>query len=396
MLSKETNEMITGVGPGTPGGELLRRYWQPVCYASDLGNRATLRVKMLDEELVAYRDKQGNYGLLAEKCTHRHASLAYGFVEDGATLRCPYHGWKYNAQGRVIEQPFEPKGSNLKDEIRHPAYPVQKLGGVLFAYMGPLPAPLLPRWDILVRKDGLRRLERRPQVNANWLQAQENSADVTHTYYLHGHMLATRGVEDRALDTYYRPFLEYSFLPFKWGLLKSFVIQKGAERVVADIGNPLLFPNMLRVREGQVEEAMHWRVPIDDTHTRIFYVGFSPSKDGSDVEQPEDPAVTEVDTWQTPEGEYIMDGAFNSQDKMAWETPGPIFDRSREFLAASDRGIMMFRKMLIEAIEAVKRGEDPRCLIRDPAENGMIVVKDLAANAWTECDPKDIYQVKLS
>jgi 5,5'-dehydrodivanillate O-demethylase len=396
MLSKETNETITRVGPGTPGGDLLRRYWQPVCYAADLSNRPTLRVTMLGEELVAYRDKEGNYGLLGEKCTHRHASLAYGFVEENATLRCPYHGWKYTAEGRVIEQPFEPKNSNLKDDIRHPAYPVKKLGGILFAYMGPQPAPELPRWEVLVRKDGRRRLERRPPLDCNWLQAQENSADVVHTYYLHGHMLHTRGVKDRALDTYYQPILEYSFLAFKWGLLKSFVFQRGEERVVADIGNPLLFPNMLRVREGGVEEAMHWRVPIDDTHTRIFYAGFNPSKDGSDVEQPEDTPVAEVAAWLTPEGEYVMDGAFNSQDKMAWETPGPIFDRSREFLGASDRGIMMFRKMLIDAIDVVKRGEDPIALIRDPAQNQMLWVKDLAADAWKECDPKTVYQVKLS
>ncbi len=396
MLTQAENEKLTRVGPGTPAGELLRRYWQPVCYASDLNDRPIRRVKMLDEELVVYRDQNRNYGLLAEHCSHRGVSLAYGFVEEGCTLRCPYHGWKYDAQGRVVELPFEPAGSLLKEEVKHPAYPVQKLGGVLFAYLGPQPAPLLPRWDLLVRQDGERRLERRPPLDCNWLQAQENSADVVHTYFLHGHMLHSHGVQHRALDTYYRPFLQYSFLPFKWGLLKSFVIQKGAERVVADIGNPLLFPNMLRVREGQVEEAMHWRVPIDDTHTRLFYVGFTPSKDARAVAQPEDTPVFDIAPWRTPEGDYVMNGDFYPQDKMAWETPGPIFNREVEHLGASDRGVVLYRKLLREAIEAVRRGEDPMGLIRDPADNEIIFVKHLAEQAWKDSNTKNPYQVDLA
>src|SRR5438094_973786 len=155
MLTREENETITRIGAGTPCGELLRRYWQPVAAVGELtDDKPRKRVKMLGEDLVLYRAADGSYGLLAEQCSHRGASLYYGFLEDGC-LRCPYHGWLYDASGRCVEQPFEPQQSLMRHTIRHPAYPVQKLGGLLFTYMGPLEKqPLLPRWDVLLRQDG--------------------------------------------------------------------------------------------------------------------------------------------------------------------------------------------------------------------------------------------------
>lgn len=151
MLTKEENAELTQVGPGTPGGDLLRRYWHPIAVAAELTDeRPKKRVKVLGEELVLFRDQQGAYGLVAERCSHRGASLYYGFLEDGG-LRCPNDGWLYDREGRCIEQPFEPAQSILKHTIRHPSYPVEELGGLLFAYLGPPEKrPLLPRWDILV------------------------------------------------------------------------------------------------------------------------------------------------------------------------------------------------------------------------------------------------------
>src|SRR5262245_23648323 len=137
MLSKEENERLTRVGPGTPGGSLLRRYWHPIAGTAELtAERSKKRVKLLGEELVLYRAADGSFGLVAEHCSHRGTSLHYGFLEDGC-IRCPYHGWKYDAAGRCVEQPFEPPGSTYKDRIQHPAYPVEELGGLLFAYLGP-------------------------------------------------------------------------------------------------------------------------------------------------------------------------------------------------------------------------------------------------------------------
>ena len=140
---------------------------------------------LLSEDLVAYRGEDGSFGCVAERCAHRGCSLYYGFVE-GNAIRCAYHGWKFAPDGSCLEQPFEPEGSTYKDRVRQRAYPVQELGGMLFVYMGPLPAPLLPRWDVLVRNDGVRKWQMRPTLRCNWLQAQENTADTVHTYYLHG------------------------------------------------------------------------------------------------------------------------------------------------------------------------------------------------------------------
>jgi len=369
MLTAEANELLTRIGPGTPAGALLRRYWQPLCVAAELtAAKPTKRITIMGENLVAFRDQQGNYGCVAEQCAHRGASLAYGFVED-CGIRCPYHGWKYRTtDGQCLEQPFEPAGSTYKERVRQRAYPVQKLAGFLWVYMGPEPAPLLPRWDVLVREDGERRLEVRP-IDCNWLQAMENTVDFTHTYYLHGHTMYLRGEQRGGVAYFYRPIEAYGFKSFEWGILKYW--RYGGERGEAAMGIPLIFPNILRVFEDR-SLSMHWRVPIDDTHMRIMRVMFRPSPDGSRVEQPEDPPAAYLGTFIGPDDEYDLCD-FPAQDKMAWETQGALYDRTQEHLGASDRGIVMLRKLLREQIERVQRGEEPMALVRDPAQNEMLV-----------------------
>jgi 5,5'-dehydrodivanillate O-demethylase len=366
MLSKEENERLTRVGPGTPCGELLRRYWQPVAIASELtAERPKKRVTILGEELVVFRDAAGNYGCLAEHCAHRGVSLYYGFVED-CGLRCAYHGWKFRTtDGQCLEQPFEPAGSTYKDRVRQRAYPVQKLAGLLFAYMGPEPAPLLPRWDVLVREDGVRKIETQPPLHCNWLQAQENTADTVHTYYLHGHMMRLQGRNDGAY--FYRPIVKYEWDRCEWGITK--VCHYGGEYPEIEIRPPLVFPNILRIPQGP-EECLHWRVPIDDTHTLIYIVAFTPSPDGRRVEQPEDPPVEPQDQY-LPDGEYNLT-TFYGQDRMAWETQGAIYDRAQEHLGATDRGIVLFRQLLAEQIKVVEEGGEPIALVRDPAKNQII------------------------
>src|SRR5581483_11925229 len=169
-MRQEENELLTRVGRGTPGGELLRRYWHPVAAVAELTEQKPIKpIKVLGEELVVYRDKSGRYGMVAKQCPHRHASLAYGSVENDG-IRCRYHGWKFSETGRCLESPAE-KGPA---DITHTAYPVQELGGMLFGYMGPAPAPALPRWDVMAWERGERRIERHSVLNCNWLQAMEN------------------------------------------------------------------------------------------------------------------------------------------------------------------------------------------------------------------------------
>ena len=188
MLSREENELLTKVGRGTPMGDLLRRYWYPIAACSELVEKPTKAVRVLGEDLVLYRDKQGRPGLIGSQCAHRRMSLVLGIPEkDG--LRCPYHGWLYDRNGKCLEQPYEQAedpDSTFKDRIHMPAYPVEELGGLIFAYLGPQPAPLLPRWELFVR-DGVLRDIGAAVIPCNWLQIMENSLDPVHVEWLHQH-----------------------------------------------------------------------------------------------------------------------------------------------------------------------------------------------------------------
>ncbi|HZM34064.1 MAG TPA: aromatic ring-hydroxylating dioxygenase subunit alpha [Burkholderiales bacterium] len=370
MITAEQNERMTRVGPGTPGGELLRRYWQPLCPAGELtAERPKKRIRMLGESLLVFRDVEGRIGCVEEFCKHRGASLYYGYAEPGG-IRCCYHGWKYDVDGRCTEQPFEPKASRLKDEIRLRSYPVQQLGGLLFTYMGPDPAraPLLPRWDVLVREDGRREIRIFPTHDCNWLQIQENTADSTHTYYLHGVMDQLLGLKHPFAPYYRRPIEKLEFSACEWGIDK--VIVYGGELPETEVRPPLIFPNILRIPNGPME-VLHWRVPIDDVSTRIVFVAFTPDKAARATENDPVP-YTYLPPMKTAEGEYDLKSFF-SQDQMAQESQGAIYDRTNENLGVSDRGIVLFRKMLLEQIARVEKGEDPTvAVVRDPARNRMI------------------------
>jgi 5,5'-dehydrodivanillate O-demethylase len=369
MVTAAQNERLTRVGPGTPGGELLRRYWQPLCPAAELtAGQPKKRVRIMGEDLLVFRDAQGGLACVEEHCKHRGTSLYYGFIEERG-IRCCYHGWLYDCRGQCIEQPFEPKSSRFKDEIRLKSYPVQSLGGLVFVYMGPDPAraPLLPRWDVLVREDGKRAIKVFPTHECNWLQIQENTADSTHTFFLHGVMDQALGLRHPFAPYYRRPIDKLEFSYCEWGIDK--VIVYGGEVPETEIRPPLIFPNILRIPNGP-HEVMHWRVPIDDASTRIVFTSFTPgagrAREGEAVPYEYLPPM------KTADGEYDLKSFF-SQDQMAQETQGAIYDRTRENLGVSDRGIVLFRKMLAEQIERVAKGGEPSvAVVRDPANNRMI------------------------
>ena len=185
MLTREENNMLTQVGPGTPAGELLRRYWLPVGVANELTpENPTQTVRILGETLVLFRDKSGNIGLINDRCQHRGASLTYGRVESRG-IACPYHGWLYDTKGNCLETPAEPCESKFHLTVKQKAYPVQKLVGLYWAYLGPLPAPLIANFDIWFRKDGQRKLFIQPPLDCNWFQPMENSMDPAHLQILH-------------------------------------------------------------------------------------------------------------------------------------------------------------------------------------------------------------------
>lgn len=382
MLSAEDNAMLTQVGPGTPCGKLLRHYWMPVATADELkGERPVKRVRLLGENLVLFRDGQGRLGLIPERCPHRHVSLYFGFVEDDG-LRCPYHGWKFDVNGNCIEQPYERPGSPLMKQACMPGYKVEQLCGLIFAYIGPDPAPLLPRWEILVRKDGIRNIVVLPVHNCNWLQAQENSHDPTHTFWLHAKLfereLKKRPVEEQkkwAPDLAYfgRPIESFDFEVCReeaWTGIRK-VRTYGGDRPEKEHGHPAIFPNILIAPQAK-NLTIHFRVPMDDTHTAIYWVEFQPTDDGSEIDQPDDTIPVErMEHPLQPDGEYQLHN-FVYQDQMAWETQGAIADRTTEMIGAGDRGVVMYRNMLRQQIEKVQRGEEPDGVIRDPSVNDII------------------------
>src|SRR5581483_4214696 len=177
MLDQNQNETLTQTSAGTPMGDLLRRYWQPVGLSEEIRSDEPPReVKIMGEELVLFRDDRGRPGLLGLHCSHRGTSLAYGRVEDGG-LRCPFHAWLYDIEGNILEQPAELDGGAYCGHLRHRAYPCQELGGLIFAYMGPADKmPLLPRYEVLVRDDGSPKIDYY-DINSNFLQNVEGALD---------------------------------------------------------------------------------------------------------------------------------------------------------------------------------------------------------------------------
>src|SRR4051812_38833510 len=180
MLTAEEAKLFSETSAGTRMGNLLRRYWHAIATTADLDKDPVRPVRLLSEDLVLYRLPTGALGLIGHRCLHRGISLAYGIPQQNG-LRCAYHGWTYNTQGQVVDMPFEPACLPMKQT----AYPVEELGGVIFAYLGPEPRPLLPRWDMLVRED-LNKVITPTMLNANWLQCMDNSFDPAHFEHLHG------------------------------------------------------------------------------------------------------------------------------------------------------------------------------------------------------------------
>src|SRR5579884_2656950 len=184
MLTEAQNQQLTQVGAGMPAGELLRRYWWPIAGTAELDEEPVKPVRLLGEDLVLYRDRGGTMGLLGAACPHRKVSLAYG-IPEAEGLRCCYHGWLFDECGRCLEQPAEPPESSFKDKVQHVAYPVQQLGGLVWAYLGPQPAPLVPRYDVFAWQDAWRDAGV-ATIPCNWLQCMENAVDLMHVDYLHG------------------------------------------------------------------------------------------------------------------------------------------------------------------------------------------------------------------
>jgi 5,5'-dehydrodivanillate O-demethylase len=360
MLTKEENELMTRVGPGTPAGGMLRRYWWPVAFTDQVkAKAAATKITLLGEDFVLFRDGARKLGVLALHCSHRGSSLEFGRVEETG-IRCCYHGWLWDARGTCLEQPAEPADSSFKSRVTHPAYHAADAGGLVFAYIGPEPAPLLPPYDLLVRDDGCRVVGGGEDF-CNWLQRAENSADGAHTIALHA-----AGYPNMAMK---RPTMKWESTPYG---IKETTWVEGVSRPRI---SHFVFPSHVRHSAARVDEqprqVMRFRVPKDDYTTNNFYIDFHPHKDGV----PTRPEPLRVKGFRKNEpGVYtrVQDGWWNlpnrEQDRVAQETQGVIADRTKEHLATSDQGILMLRKMIRESIDAVAQGRDPIGVIRDASQ----------------------------
>jgi len=377
MITENENLRLTRVTAGTPSGELLRRYWYPIATASEMRDRWTKRVRLLGEDLVLYRDRSGRIGLIGETCPHRRASLAYGIPTiDG--IRCPYHGWKFDATGACIEQPNEPAGSNFRDKVSIGGYAVGELGGLIWGYLGPQPAPLIPKLDGFVVEPAIRMVGQ-ALVPCNWLQIMENSCDPVHTEWLHGHLAEFVEEQRSGIRPSYaisRHHVRIAFDEFEFGLYKRRLYEGQSED--ADdwrVGHPVFFPNTLAVgskRDGSRSYSFQIRVPLDDTHTMHYWYNATTVRPGVEIPPHLLAGVVQYDVpFRTEQGEFQLD-LLDAQDVMAWVTQGPLAKRELEKLGTTDRGVILFRQMLEREIDKVAAGEDPMGFIRDPERNTVI------------------------
>ena len=395
MLTKEQNDLLTCIGPGTPGGEMLRRYWTPAALAAEIPpGGAPVPLRLYGEDLVLFRDDAGQPGLLGIHCAHRGADLSYGRLEDGG-LRCIYHGWLYDRSGRCLEQPGEPAGSTFYQRIHQTAYPCHEAAGVVWAYLGPGEPPLFPNYEFF-RVPAEHRWVHKQYHECSYLQGNEGNIDRTHVRFLHRFLPGSRFVktdkEGRNPGEFdggrlaAAPKCEETH----YGIRIDSLWETPEGSYVSTAG--FVMPITCAVSGGPASQGdgylMNWHVPIDDGHHWRFSLAFKRSG-------PIDPryvlaraAVTDA-TYHSPRtmaNRYMQDReeqkhdtfagmgpVFVVQDAYATETAGAIQDRTQEHLPASDAPLAALRRMMLRAIKDVQQGKDPPNVIRRPEQQDRLL-----------------------
>jgi phthalate 4,5-dioxygenase len=386
MLSHEENELVTRVGPGTPMGAAMRRYWLPALLADELPevDGAPVRVRLLGEDLVAFRDSGGRVGLVGEYCPHRGASLYYGRNEEGG-LRCVYHGWKYGADGRCVDMPSEPPESSFKDRVRHTTYPCEEAGGVVWAYLGP-PArrPPLLSLEWMRAPEGHRHVSKSLQ-ECNYLQGIEGGVDTSHGSFLHRRFDTASLTRATDRIRFRVGVAKLEVRPTEYGFTYAGIrtLPDRGEQYVRAYQFILPFHQM-RAYEGYVGRPViqgHMWVPIDDEHTWVY--NWMYAKDGTAL------SAKEILAEQTETGrsaddllpgyrpkrnrsnDYLIDRqaqrtesytgirGINTQDMAIQESMGPIVDRSAEHLGSSDTAVIATRRLLLGVARDVAAGREP-------------------------------------
>lgn len=384
MLTHEQNETLTRVGPGTPMGTLMRRYWIPFLLSWELPETdcPPVEVRLLGEDLVAFRDTSGRIGLVGAACAHRRANLFWGRVEEHG-IRCVYHGWKFDAMGRCTDMPSEPEATNFKDKVHIPAYPVVEMGGVAWAYMGPAEKrPADPSFEWTRMPDSHVGISRVWQ-ECNWMQALEGGIDSSHTNFLHRRLDRDTSVMGRARAVSLAPLVEV--VPTDYGYSYAGIRPMGEE------GNYVRAYHWVmpwhQLRPSQVDAVVprvssHAWVPIDDYNTMVFNLtytwGEQPLSEsekalrgaGNEIGVDIDPN-NQFRSVRNARNKYMIDRqaqktktftgieGVNTQDRAVQESMGAICDRTLERLGTTDRAIIAARRYLLQAVKKVQQGEDP-------------------------------------
>jgi phthalate 4,5-dioxygenase len=420
MAAVDWRDLIE-VGPSTPMGSMLRSYWQPVLLSTELPDPdgPPVRVRLLGENLIAFRDSSGHVGLLGNHCPHRGASLFFGRNEENG-VRCIYHGWKFDRSGRCMDMPNEPPESSFKDRIRHIAYPCEERGGVIWTFMGPEgTAPPLPDFEWLKVPQSHRYLTKHTQ-DCNWLQALEGDMDSSHVGFLHS-MLNKRVP---GIETAQGPAREYlaksvqprfEVMPTEFGLLIGACRPVGDDRDYWRVTVYLMPFYALIPPTGDAPLRVNIWHPTDDENTLVWRIDYHPLRPLTNPEldsfrsglfahvNPDEylpPTSAPAGRWRplaNRNNDYLIDWegqrttsfsglkGFWLQDRVATESMGPIYDRSNENLRAPDRGVIQVRRLLIRTLEAMQeKGVRPPAI--DPASHhARAASMELPRSAaWTE------------
>ena len=392
MLSHEENALLTQTDAGAPMGDYFRRYWLPAMLSTELPmpDGEPVRVRLLGENLIAFRNSNGRVGLLDEFCAHRRASLFWGRNED-CGLRCVYHGWKFDVDGACVDMPNEPPGYAFESKVRTTAYPTHEYGGIIWAYMGPPDRlPELPKLEWARVPQTHRYISKRFQ-QTNYLQAIEGGIDSSHSNFLHASMDAFRRT-----PAYLEQVKKSTNLRAKYHLLDrapQFTVRK------TDYGL------LIAVRRNAEEDTYYWRltqfllpsysmipyqkglsihghcwVPRDDQTCWVWTVSWNPdaplSPEDWDAIQNETFVHAKVDPVtfrpiRNADNNYMIDRdrqrtitmtgihGFASQDQAVQESMGTLVDRTRERLGTSDTAIIAMRRLLLQEVRALRQGQEP-------------------------------------
>jgi nitrite reductase/ring-hydroxylating ferredoxin subunit len=368
----DDDTLLTKVGPGTPCGEYLRRYWHPFLIATELKD-TPLPVRLLGEDLVVFRDGSGRLGLLHRHCAHRGTSLEFGIPAERG-IRCCYHGWHFDIDGTILDTPAEPAGSRIKQNFCQGAYQVRESQGLLFAYMGPPEhMPELPVYDTVGHPAGNSLAPIRMNLPCNWLQIIENAADPIHNAFLHAIVSGQQfSVAFRVLPQLDFPETPLGFLSMATRKVKDFVFVRASDIILPNVGQ---FPSGGNAADkesfGIRPFLTRWAVPVDDTNS--FYIGFCHLNDYNHSwirsVRPEDYGVDKIPfIGQTGDRPY-EERQREPGDYDAVASQGPIANRKAEHLGTADRGVVLFRRMLAKAIAAMQAGEPlpvPRTYAQGP------------------------------